>query len=331
MATGMVSFSNRECEQFIAELKAKVNAFFEETGKSTKANARMVIKTIVMLVALIAPYSLIMSGILPPLAMLPVAMFMGLVIAGIGFSVSHDALHGAYSNSPRVNAAIGLTFDMIGANGYLWRIMHNVVHHTYTNIEGLDEDLDATWALRLSPHAPYRKLHRFQHWYALLPYSLATLNWVFIKDFRFFFRKQIGPYENKKHPLKEWALLLGGKLFYFTWAIVLPLVVLDLAWWQFLIGFLAMHFTTGALMSVVFQLAHVVEQTEHPQPGPGGVMEHTWMVHEMITTANFAMRNRFLSWYVGGLNFQIEHHLFPKICSVHYPAISRIVQTTAQK
>jgi len=329
--SAVVSFTSRDCEQFVSELKAKVNAFFEEAGKSQKANARMVVKTIVMLSALAAPYALIMSGAVPPLGMLGLCVFLGLVIAGIGFSVSHDALHGAYSSSPRVNSLIGLTFDMMGANGYLWRIMHNVVHHTYTNIEGLDEDLDASWVLRLSPHQKYRKVHRFQHWYALFPYSLATLNWVFIKDFRYFFRRQIGPYENRKHPLREWLLLFGGKLFYVTWAIILPLALLDIAWWQFLIGFLVMHATTGAVMSVIFQLAHVVEQTSHPQPGPGRVMEHQWMVHELVTTANFAMKNRLLSWYVGGLNFQIEHHLFPKICSVHYPAISRIVRETAEK
>lgn len=331
MSVRMVTFSNRDSEQFVAELKAKVAQFFEATGRSQKANARMVLKTIILVSALVVPWTILMTVALPKLVMLGIAVGMGLVIAGIGFAVSHDALHGAYSHSPKVNAAIGLSFDMIGANGYLWRIMHNVVHHTYTNIEGVDEDLDATWALRLSPHAPYRKVHRFQHWYALLPYSLATLNWVFIKDFRFFFRKEIGPYAQKKHPLKEWLLLFGGKAFYLTWAIVLPLLLLDITWWQFAIGFLAMHFTTASVMSVIFQLAHVVEQTAHPQPGPGRVMEHQWVVHELATTANFAMHNRLLSWYVGGLNFQIEHHLFPKICSVHYPAISGIVRETAAK
>jgi len=331
MSARVVTFSNRDAEQFVNELKTKVTEFFQSTGKSQKANAGMVIKTIVLVSALVVPWTILMTVALPKLVMLGIAVVMGLVIAGIGFAVSHDALHGAYSHNPKINAAIGLTFDMMGANGYLWRIMHNVVHHTYTNIPGIDEDLDATWALRLSPHAPYRKVHRFQHWYALFPYSLATLNWVFVKDIRYFFRKEIGPYDQKQHPVREWLLLFGGKAFYVTWSIVLPLLLLDLAWWQFLIGYLAMHFTTAVVMSVIFQLAHVVEQTEHPVPGPGRVMEHQWMVHELVTTANFAMHNRLLSWYVGGLNFQIEHHLFPKICSVHYPAISRIVRETAEK
>ena len=331
MASRMVTFSVREPEQFIEELKARVAAFFEEHGISPRANARMVVKTIVLFAALVVPYGLILSSAFPPLAMLGLAMFMGVVVAGIGFAVAHDALHGAYSNNPKVNAGLGFAFDMLGANGYLWRIMHNVVHHTYTNVHGLDEDLDASWLLRLSPGAPHRWVHRFQHWYAPLPYSLATLNWVFLKDYRFFFRRQIGPYEAKRHPLPQWLLLFGGKFFYYAWAIVIPLLVVNVAWWQYAIGFLAMHVTTGIILSVVFQLAHVVEDTAHLSPNDEGRMRHAWMVHELLTTANFAMRNKLLGWYVGGLNFQIEHHLFPKVCSVHYPAISRIVRETCEK
>lgn len=331
MASRMVTFNVREPEQFIEEMKLRVAAFFEERGMSPKANAGMVVKTVVLLTALVVPYALILTNTVPPLAMLGIATFMGLVIAGIGFAVAHDALHGAYSANPKVNAALGLTFDAIGANGYMWRIMHNVVHHTYTNVAGVDEDLDAAWFLRLSPNAPHRWVHRFQHWYAVAGYGLATLNWVFIKDFRYFFRRQIGPYEQRRHPWQQWALLFGGKAFYFAWAILIPLLVVDVAWWQFAIGFLAMHLTTSVVMSVIFQLAHVVEETAHLSPDPEGRMGHAWMVHELLTTANFGMRNKLLSWYVGGLNFQIEHHLFPKICSVHYPAISRIVRETCEK
>ncbi|MBI4421450.1 MAG: acyl-CoA desaturase [Gemmatimonadetes bacterium] len=331
MATRVVTFTRREYELFVEELKARVAAFFEANGLSTKANAAMVVKTFVMMAALAVPYALILSNVFPPLAMLALAMFMGVAVAGIGFAVSHDALHGAYSSHPRVNALVGLTFDILGANGYMWRIMHNVVHHTYTNIHGVDEDLDAAWFLRLSPRAPWRRVHRFQHWYALAPYSLATLNWVFLKDYKYFLKRRVGPYEDKRHGLPQWLLLFGGKLFYYGWAIVVPLLVVDLAWWQLAIGFVAMHLTTGVILSVVFQLAHVVEQTAHPLPDREGVMEHAWVVHEMLTTANFSMRNRILSWYVGGLNFQIEHHLFPKTCSVHYPRLSAVVREVAEK
>ena len=331
MATRAVTFAGRDYEQFVEELKARVTAFFVTNGISPKANAAMVVKTVVMMAALVVPYGLILSGRFPPLAMLGLAMFMGVAAAGIGFAVAHDAQHGAYSSRPRVNALVGLTFDILGANGYMWRIVHNVVHHTYTNIHGVDEDLEAAWFLRLSPRAPWRWVHRFQHWYALAPYSLAMLNWIFLKDYLYFLRRRVGPYQNKRHRLPQWLLLFGGKLFYYGWAIVVPLLVVDVAWWQFLIGFLAMHLTTGVILSIVFQLAHVVEQTAHPLPDDEGVVKQMWVVHEMLTTANFAMRNRLLSWYVGGLNFQVEHHLFPKTCSVHYPRLSAVVREVAEK
>jgi linoleoyl-CoA desaturase len=213
----------------------------------------------------------------------------------------------------------------------MWKITHNVIHHTYTNIDGVDEDLAVSPLLRLSPGAPLRWIHRFQHWYGLAAYSMSTIFWVFVKDFKYFFAKDLGPYKDKTHPTGEWVNLWVSKLVYYGWSIVLPLLVLDIPWWQFAIGYLVMHLTAGFILGVVFQLAHVVEGPDYPVPDASGRMQEAWLVHEMETTANFARGNRFLSWYVGGLNFQIEHHLFPKVCSVHYPAISRIVKETARK
>jgi linoleoyl-CoA desaturase len=252
-------------------------------------------------------------------------------MAGIGFAVAHDALHGAYSDNPRVNQLIGYTFDLIGANGYMWKITHNVIHHTYTNVHGVDEDLTVSPLLRLSPHAEWKPIHRFQHWYAFFAYGFSTLFWVFVKDYKYFMQKNLGPYTNKTHPKSEWATLFIMKIVYYTWSIVVPLLVLDVAWWQFAIGYVAMHLTAGLILGVVFQLAHSVEGPAFPLPDERGVMEHAWAVHEMETTSNFGRHNALLNWYVGGLNFQIEHHLFPKVCSIHYPAISDIVREVAAK
>ncbi len=267
----------------------------------------------------------------PPLGMLGLAIVMGVALAGIGFAVSHDALHGAYSSNPQVNAWLGRTFDLMGANGYMWKITHNVIHHTYTNIEGVDEDLAVSPLLRLSPGAPLRPVHRFQHLYGFATYSMSTLFWVFVKDYKYFLARDLGPYKDRKHPTGEIINLLGFKLAYYGWAIVLPLLILPIPWWQFAIGFLTMHLVAGVILGVVFQLAHVVEGPEYPVPDTEGRMEDAWLIHEMATTANFARRNRLLTWYVGGLNHQIEHHLFPRICSAHYPALSPLVEEVARK
>jgi linoleoyl-CoA desaturase len=252
-------------------------------------------------------------------------------MAGIGFAVSHDALHGAYSADPRVNRLIGLSFDIMGANGYMWRITHNVIHHTYTNINGIDEDLEVSPLVRLAPGSEHRPIQRFQHFYAWFLYSLSTLFWVFVKDYKYFLARDLGPYRNKRHPAAEIALLVATKIVYFAWILVVPLLVLHVAWWQVLIGYLVVNLTAGLILGVVFQLAHVVEGAEHVNLKPDGSVEAAWMVHQLATTSNFATGNPLLTAYVGGLNYQVEHHLFPRVCSVHYPAIRPIVRDVTAK
>lgn len=326
-----VSFNNKLCRDFTMEVKQKVNAYFEENKLSKHANTAMIIKTIVLLSVFVGSYALIISGVFSLSVMWLAAFLMGVSMAGIGFSVSHDALHGAYSSNSKVNTALGLTFDILGANGYIWKITHNIIHHTYTNIQGHDEDLEVSELIRLSPHTPHKPIHKYQHIIAFIAYSLATVFWVVAKDFIYFFKKRLGPYENKKHPAKEWAILIVTKLAYYIYAIVLPLMILPITWQEWLIGFLTLHLTAGLILGVIFQLAHVVEETEHPVPNEEMTIENHWLVHEMLTTSNFARKNKILSWYIGGLNYQIEHHLFPHVCSIHYPEISHIVEETANK
>ena len=324
-----VTFAQGEAQDFIREMKTRVYAYFEETGISQKANAKMVLKTAVMMALVIVPYLLIVSNQLSLWLMLGLCVVMGAGIAGAGFSITHDALHGAYSSNRNVNAVLGMTFDVTGGSSYMWKITHNVIHHTYTNIQGIDEDLEVSPLLRLSPTSEHRPMHRYQHLYFVGIYSLTTLFWVFLKDFQYLLRRDLGPYRNIVHPKGEVAKLLIMKAIYYALVIVIPLLVLDVTWWQFLIGFLTMHVTSGLILSLVFQLAHVIEGPVQFAAEEQKNMKDAWFVHEMKTTANFARTNRLLCWYVGGLNFQIEHHLFPKVCSIHYPAISRIVEQVA--
>jgi linoleoyl-CoA desaturase len=331
MTATTITFPRRGAEEFIRDVKARVASYFEATGRSTKGDWTMWLKTAILFVLVFGSYAAILSNRLGPLAMLGLCFVMGVGLAGMGFGVSHDALHGAYSSSPMVNRILGFSFDLLGANGYMWKLTHNVIHHTYTNIEGVDEDIDYAPFLRLSPHAKYSPQHRYQHLYGFPTYSIATLFWVFVKDYKYFLKRDLGPYKSKKHPRSEVGVLIVGKLVHYSWMIVIPLLVLHVTWCQFLIGFLTVHLTGGLILGVIFQLAHVVENTDYPLPDATGSMEYTWLLHEMITTANFAPHDKLLGWYVGGLNYQIEHHLFPKICSIHYPAISTIVRETAEE
>jgi linoleoyl-CoA desaturase len=312
-------------------MKARVNEHFTSLALSPKADAAMVVKSCVLLALAFVPYGLILSNRFTAWPMLLLAVVMGVGMAGIGFGIAHDALHGAYSSSPRLNAVLGTSFDALGASSYLWKITHNIVHHTYTNIHGVDEDLAVSPLLRLSPDADRRLYHRFQHFYAFPLYACTTLFWVFIKDYRQLVQRDLGPYRDKHHDTSRVAFLLLAKACYYSYALLVPLLVVHIAWWQVLVGFLVMHLTAGIILGVVFQLAHVVEATDYPLPDDVGAMQSDWWLHEMRTTADFARRNRLVSWYVGGLNFQIEHHLFPRVCSIHYPKISAIVQDVAGK
>lgn len=331
LADSCPTFPVRDGNTFLAAVRAEVNADFERRGTTPKGGVRMVLKTLALLTLTAVPYLLIVTNSVPPVAMLPLAVLIGFGIAGIGFAVAHDALHGSTSGNPRVNALIGASMDLIGGSSYLWRITHNVIHHTYTNIHGTDEDLAVSPLLRLSPHAPRRWFHRWQHWYALGLYAMTSLFWVFVKDWKYLFARDLGPYRDRRHSARDVAGLLAGKLVYYGWSVVLPFVLIDLPWWQIAAGILVVHLVAGLTLGIVFQLAHVVEETAHPTADADGAMPQGWVVHELATTANFAPSNRFLGWYVGGLNFQVEHHLFPKVCSVHYPHIAPIVRRLAEE
>lgn len=331
MSATRISFKSGGKENFSRDVKREVNNYFKENNISKNANAQMVIKTIILLTAYFGAYGLVISGSFGIQGMILLCFVMGIAMAGIGFSVSHDALHGAYSSNKYINKWLGYTFDMLGANGYIWKITHNVIHHTYTNIYEHDEDLEVAEFIRLSPNAEHKPIHRIQHFLAFIAYGFATLFWVFIKDYKYFFQSHLGPYENKKHPASEWITLVITKVIYYGYMLVLPFMILSITWWQLAIGFLIVHFTAGVILGIIFQLAHVVEGTEHPTENAEGNIENAWMIHQLETTSNFAHENKLLCWYIGGLNYQIEHHLFPKVCSIHYPEISSIVRQVAER
>ncbi len=333
MSSQKIKFNNTKSPGFITELREAVNLYFTDHNLSPYANFAMVMKTIILLGITFGAYALILTNWFSIWAMCCLAIIFGLGVAGIGFSIQHDANHGAYSKYPMVNKILGLTLNLIGGNAFTWKIQHNILHHTYTNIYDLDEDLDAGIIVRLSPNAPLRKFHKYQQYFAFAAYSLVTLSWYLIKDFKKIKRYHGGANEGYQKPIptSEYIILILSKIVYTTYAIIIPLLVLNIHWWQFVIGFLVMHFTTGVVLSVIFQLAHVVEGPDQPMPDETGLIDNAWAIHQMETTANFAKDNWLICWYVGGLNFQIEHHLFTKICSIHYPAIAPIVKAIAMK
>lgn len=328
-----IKFSSARAD-FFSTLNQRVNEYFKSNNISRYANTQMKVKTVFMFTLYSAPYFLmITSTVTNGWGMLALCIAMGLGVAGIGLAVMHDANHGAYSNKSWINNAIGYSLNVMGAGAFNWKVQHNVLHHTYTNIHEVDEDISPRGILRMTPYSDWKFIHQFQHFYAWFLYGLMTLVWVVAKDFvRLVKYQKDGLVKKQKADItKEWTILIATKLFYIGYIVVLPLAILDIAWYQWLIGFITMHYLAGFILAIIFQPAHVIDGTEYPLPDEEGKMDNSWAIHQLYTTTNFANKSTFFSWYVGGLNFQVEHHLFPNVCHVHYKQLSKIVQATTKE
>jgi linoleoyl-CoA desaturase len=258
---------------------------------------------------------------------------MGIGVAGLGMSVMHDGNHGSYSSNKRVNWLMGHILNIMGGSTYNWKLQHNILHHTYTNITHMDDDIASKPTLRLSPHTKRSKLHQYQWIHGFFLYGLTTLFWVTAKDFIQYVKYKRNKVSNVSQRESNWILAktIILKVLYFCTYFIAPIVLFDIPFVQVLTGFLLMHFIAGLVLTMIFQLAHSLEGTSHPLPNEHGVLENDWAIHQMKTTTNFSPDNKLLSWYVGGLNYQVEHHLFPRISHIHYPAIAGIVKSTAEE
>ncbi len=223
-----IKFRNRQDSTFTTTLHSRIEDYFKENKLSQKGNWLMGVKVVFFLGGFLGSYFLIyLSGESIFLSIMS-WLLMGFFTAFVGFNISHDAVHGSLSQNKFLNRVLGYTFNLAGTNKYMWKILHNVIHHTYTNIPGFDEDLEPGGLIRLSTENKLKKIHKYQHWYAYLLYSLTSLSWVFKKDFETFFRKKLGNYENKSHPLKEYFILFISKFLYFFVFIALPVMLTPL-------------------------------------------------------------------------------------------------------
>jgi len=328
-ADSKIQFVSTVQSDFYSTLRDRVNNYFKQNGITPYANSFMVFKIIFFLAGLIGSYLFILLGN-PGLPLFYVSwIVLGFFTAFVGVNIGHDAIHGAISSNPKVNRALGFLFDVAGANSYVWNITHNQIHHTYTNIQDYDADISTSPLIRMSPHQKLRKIHRYQHWYSFFLYCLTSLSWVFSKDYRRFFKDQIANQKLRKPKAIQYFNLFFFKALYYCLLLVLPLVFIDFAWWHILLGFVMMHFVEGFCLAIIIQMAHLVERMDFPVPNKNGEIENSWAIHQMSTTTDFARNNPLVSFFFGGLNFHIEHHLFQKICHVHHRPLSHIVKRTA--
>ncbi len=315
----------------------RVTTFLQEHKLPVRDAPAMYLKTAIVIAWWVGTYLLLMLGGFPWYINLGLCASFALAMGAVGFNIMHDANHGGYSDSPVVNKLLSFMLEPLGASSFAWRQTHNVWHHTYTNISGLDDDLETEGMMRMTPHEEWKPRYRFQHWYMPFVYGLTLFGFL-IRDVRIYFTgrstsTKVFPPMKTADKVTFWA----GKLAFLTIMLVIPLLVHP--WYQVLIGVLFVMVLFGLILASIFQLAHVMpdatfpEPASQPMPADGDPLhiENEWAIHEVETTVNFGPQNKVLNWYAGGLNFQIEHHLFPKISHVHYASIAPIVRATCEE
>lgn len=323
-------FANIKGSQFHQELKRRVQQYFQDKKKPMSGNATLYTKAIILFLVYFGLYVHLVFFTPPIWLAIVECILMGGVTAAIGFNVMHDGSHGSFSNSKMANKLAAFSANILGASGIMWNNKHNIIHHTYTNIDGVDDDIEIKPLLRMCSTQKKRWIHQFQHIYVWFLYTLLLLVWLFVSDYTKYFRQKIGDMPLKKMNVRDHIAFWVAKIGYAMMMIVIPIYMLGFVSW--LVGFLVMTLFSGFVLSIVFQLAHTVEVTEFPTPAEDtNKLETEWAIHQVQTTANFATKNKLYTWLLGGLNFQIEHHLFPKVSHVHYPAISKIIKQTCKE
>ncbi len=315
---------------FFKILRDKVDLYFAEQKLQTSGDKKLYFKGILMIISAIALYSTLVFFTPSTWISILLCVLLGLNLALIGFNVMHEGGHQSFSRYAWINKICAYFLNILGGNAQYWSVKHNINHHTYTNVDGMDADIDVKPFMRLHEGQPLRSFHRFQHYYWVILYGISYLAWIFYEDFKKYFSKKITPDAKPvNESFKSHFIFWFTKIMYMGVYMVIPIILVG--WLPWLIGFLIITFTCGLAISVVFQLAHVVEGTQFHSLAENQDGKHAWAIHQITTTANFATANKVLHWLLGGLNFQIEHHLFPRISHVHYPMISKLVRETCEE
>lgn len=264
-------------------------------------------------------------------------VLLGFANASIGFNIMHDGNHGSFSEKKWLNKLMGFSLNPLGGNSAIWRIKHNTVHHTVTNVLDHDDDIGAEPFGRFHPKQKWYPIHKWQFLYIpILIYPLHYFFWIFYFDFVKYFKGEVCKIPLNFKPIDH-IIFWFSKILHVSLFVLIPLI--NHSFVQVLIGYAIVLGTTGLLISIVFQLAHVVTQAQMVTASESTneknetyeVVYENNKIHQVLTTVNFATKSKFWTWFSGGLNFQVEHHLFPKVSHIHYPKLQPFVKDICQK
>ncbi len=309
-------------------LRRRLDRFFADQNISPKADRTMWVKITTGLAVLVGSWISIYAFRPDLWKFLALYVLGGLAQTFLLLNIAHDSNHNAISSVPAINKTLNYAFDVCGISSYMWRILHHRGHHSCINLHGEDDALTGRGIFRFTPHEPRAGWHRFQHIYALLFYAMFSLDYVFVRDFEAFFFPKYDYLKRTKHPGREYAILFTGKAFYFTYMLILPMLLLGKSPWLVAGAFLLVHLIVGLSVSLVFQTTHTIDSTHFPLCR--SEFDNS-VYHIFATTADYATNNPVVGWLAGGLNHHIVHHLCPFVCHTHYAPLTRIVQRTAEE
>ncbi len=314
---------------FQTELRRRIEEFFRSTGRRKRDCWQMYLKTAIILACFAASYVLLVLAAHTLWQGLLLAVLLGLSTALIGFAIQHDGGHQAYSEYGWVNRLMAMTMDVIGGSSYVWRWKHAVIHHRYVNITGYDNDIDLGALGRLSPHLKWRWYYRWQRFYLWPLYGLEAMKMQLVDSFRYVITGRLGRHRIPRPQGWELVIFIAGKAVFFSWAFAIPMLFHPVT--VVLFYYVVASLVLGLVMSLVFVMPHCAGEADFPLPEESNASVDTpWAVHQAQATLDFARRNRVLTWLLGGLNYHKEHHLFPLICHVNYPAMSKVVEETCR-
>ena len=314
---------------FQAELRRRVEELFRTAGLRKRDCWQMYVKSAIILLTFGLAWWLLVFAAQTLIQGLALSVLLGLATAMIGFNIQHDGGHGAYSEHPWINRVAAGTLGAIGGSTYTWRWKHSVIHHMYVNITGYDNDIDIYPLGRFSPHQSRLWFHRWQHLYMWVFYGMEALKLQLFDDFRYIITGHLGNHRIGRPMRWELANFIVGKVAFCCLAFVVPMLFHSV--WVVLFYYLVTAWVVGLAMVLVFVIPHLVADADFPLPASKGRMDRPWAVHQANVTVDFGRMNRTMTWLLGGLNFHKEHHLFPLICHVNYPAMSPVVEQTCRE
>lgn len=305
-------------------LDEAVAGYFARTGKRPRGGRRAQIDAVLVVSWFVASYVTLLLLARVWWHVVPLALSMSLAASAVGFVAAHDANHGTLCESTVGNRAWSLLFDVMGISSYVWQRSHNREHHARPLVDGHDPDIDFGTLARLAETQPWRPWHRFQHLYIFVAYGFAYLRWVLVEDVRRVLTGRIGPRPLRRPRGLDLAVLVSGKVLFLGWAVVLPLALGRPAWAVASVG-LASALVVGLVLAIVVSLGHGVEGTTPANRWSAVAGADVWCAEQIGATADFATASRIVTWYTGGLNHQVTHHLFSRVAHVHYAALTPIV------